>query len=312
MNTQYLKYALEIERTRSITQAASNLYMAQPNLSKAIRELEESMGYTIFLRSNRGVIPTEKGRAFLEHAHNMLVEMEKMEALGRQAGEGSQAISLAIPRASYLGTAFTRFVSELNPELPVDARLQESNSMQVIESVRSGSAQFGVIRYQDVYENYYIDYLESNKLRYETVWSFAYLLLMSEGHPMACREEIRLADLPAYIEIVHGDTSVPYLSASDGEQTPVGQGGDKRISLYERQNQFDLLGSVQDTFMWSSPIPQETIGRYKLAQRKCADSKAVFKDVMIYRENHRFDETEKKFIRKMFISRDEVAGVEYA
>lgn len=309
MNTQHLKYALEIERTRSITQAASNLYMAQPNLSKAIRELEEQLGYEIFVRSSRGVTPTEKGRAFLEYAHNVLVELEKMEALGRQYGEGAQSVSVAIPRASYLGTAFTCFISELDPRLPIDARLQESNSMQVIESVRNGSAQLGVIRYQDVYESYYIDYLESNKLRYETVWSFAYLLLMSRNHAMAKLDEVRLKDLHEYIEIVHGDTVIPYLS--EGQYMGGGSNEAKRISLYERQNQFDLLGSVPDTFMWSSPIPQETIKRYQLAQRKCLDSKAVFKDVMIYRENYRFDEMEQRFIRKMFASRDEVASVEY-
>ena len=43
MNTLYLRYAVEIEKTRSITQAAENLYMAQPNLSKAVKELETSL-----------------------------------------------------------------------------------------------------------------------------------------------------------------------------------------------------------------------------------------------------------------------------
>ena len=44
MNTLYFKYAVEVEQTRSITQAAENLFMAQPNLSKAIKELEEYYG----------------------------------------------------------------------------------------------------------------------------------------------------------------------------------------------------------------------------------------------------------------------------
>ena len=309
MNTQHLRYALEIERTRSITQAASNLYMAQPNLSKAIRELEESLGYEIFHRSSRGVTPTEKGKTFLDYAHNILVELEKMQSLGRQQEEGSQSISIAIPRASYLGTAFTRFIAQMNPGQPIDARLEESNSMQVIESVRNGSAQLGVIRYQDVYENYHIDYLESNKLRYETVWSFTYLLLMSAEHPMAKQEEIHLSDLSHYVEIVHGDTIVPYISTAD--YSPAGSKEGRRISLYERLNQFDILSGAPYTFMWTSPIPQEIMERYGLAQRRCADSETVFKDVMIYRDKYRFGEMEKKFIWMMFQSRDEVAAVEY-
>ena len=55
VNTTIFQYALEVERTRSITQAAENLLIAQPNLSKAIRETEEALGYTIFHRTPRGV-----------------------------------------------------------------------------------------------------------------------------------------------------------------------------------------------------------------------------------------------------------------
>ncbi len=68
MNTLYFKYAVEVERLGSITQAADNLYMAQPNLSKAIKELEDSLGISIFKRTSKGVIPTQKGAEFLIYA----------------------------------------------------------------------------------------------------------------------------------------------------------------------------------------------------------------------------------------------------
>lgn len=66
MNTLSLRYALEVNRTRSITRAAQNLYMGQPNLSRAIRDLEKDLGIVIFERTTKGVTPTEKGRIFLE------------------------------------------------------------------------------------------------------------------------------------------------------------------------------------------------------------------------------------------------------
>ena len=65
MNISHLKYAVEVEKARSISQAAENLYMGQPNLSKAIRELEDDLGITIFKRTSKGVIPTQKGEEFL-------------------------------------------------------------------------------------------------------------------------------------------------------------------------------------------------------------------------------------------------------
>ena len=73
MNTLHFKYAVEVEQTRSITQAAENLYMAQPNLSKAIRELEENLGFTVFERTSRGVVPTRRGVEFLKLARGVLL-----------------------------------------------------------------------------------------------------------------------------------------------------------------------------------------------------------------------------------------------
>ena len=64
MNTLHLKYVAEVAKTGSITQAAENLFMAQPNLSKAIKELEETLGISIFRRTSKGVVLTEKGEEF--------------------------------------------------------------------------------------------------------------------------------------------------------------------------------------------------------------------------------------------------------
>lgn len=62
MNTQYFIYAIEVEKTGSITQAANNLFMSQPTLSKAIRDMEASVGFPVFKRTSKGVVPTQRGR----------------------------------------------------------------------------------------------------------------------------------------------------------------------------------------------------------------------------------------------------------
>ena len=64
MNTQHLRYAVEVEKAASITQAAENLYMSQPNLSKAIKELEAHLGIWIFRRTPKGMVPTARDRCF--------------------------------------------------------------------------------------------------------------------------------------------------------------------------------------------------------------------------------------------------------
>ena len=81
MNIKHLQYMSEIERVGSISQAAKNLYVGQPNLSRILREVEESVGFTIFDRTHQGIRPTERGMAFLQHAHNILREMDAIETM---------------------------------------------------------------------------------------------------------------------------------------------------------------------------------------------------------------------------------------
>lgn len=77
MNLQYLRYAVEVARTGSISQAAENLFMSQPSLSKSIHELESSLGVQLFKRTSRGVCPTPEGEDLLLLARSILSQAEK-------------------------------------------------------------------------------------------------------------------------------------------------------------------------------------------------------------------------------------------
>jgi DNA-binding transcriptional LysR family regulator len=81
VNTLLFKYAAEIEKTRSITRAAENLLMAQPNLSKAVKTLENKIGFPVFERTTKGVVPTRKGVEFLVSARRILDEMGRINSL---------------------------------------------------------------------------------------------------------------------------------------------------------------------------------------------------------------------------------------
>ena len=81
MNTQYFIYAIEVEKTGSITQAANNLFMSQPTLSKAIRDMESSVGFPVFKRTSKGVVPTQRGTEFLIYAKKIAAQLQKMDAI---------------------------------------------------------------------------------------------------------------------------------------------------------------------------------------------------------------------------------------
>ena len=109
MNLQQLRYAVEVAKTGSITAAAKNLYMGQPNLSKSIRELEAELGITLFERTARGVAPTKNGEDFLGYARSIIAQMESLETMFGPHTETGTQLSVCAPRASYVAQAFRRY-----------------------------------------------------------------------------------------------------------------------------------------------------------------------------------------------------------
>lgn len=310
MNTQHLKYVIEVERTSSISQAAENLYMGQPSLSKAIKELEDSLGFTIFERTSKGVTPTQKGIKFLSYARNVLSQLDKMEALSDKADADIQNFNISIPRGSYIADAITNFLSELDTNKGIHANVQETNSIQVINNIIDGPFNMGIIRYQTDYENYFMDYLNEKQLRNETIWEFEYLALMSEKHPLAEYERIEEQELRKYTEVTHGDTSIPYL-LQNSLKSEAPTSTTKRIYVYDRCSQYDLLSEIPTTYMWVSPIPDKWLKRYHLVQRKCIATGLRYKDVFVYPKNYKLTELDRQFIDRLSEAKNEVSFREY-
>ena len=72
MNVLHMKYAVEIANAGSINKASEQLFIAQPNLSRAIKELESDLGITIFERSSKGIKTTPEGEEFIGYAKTIL------------------------------------------------------------------------------------------------------------------------------------------------------------------------------------------------------------------------------------------------
>jgi DNA-binding transcriptional LysR family regulator len=81
MNLQQLRYVVATAEHRTMTDAARSLYIAQPALSRAIRDLERELGMTLFARSGRGVVVTAQGRRVVNLAREALGAVREIEAL---------------------------------------------------------------------------------------------------------------------------------------------------------------------------------------------------------------------------------------
>ncbi len=296
MNLTHLRYMVEVERHGSITKAAAALYMGQPNLSKAIKELEREFGVPIFRRSAKGVIPTEKGKELLLHAKAILSQVEKMEKLSREDESSGLEFSLLLPRASYISHAFTLFLNEVNAVEKMNIKFKETNSMSAIDLVADCEYDLGIIRYPINYEAFFLSAVEEKGLKAREVWTYDYVLLMSAKSPLARAVEIRSSVLDDYIEILHGDNIVPNISQTFLRRDAQLGSSRRHIFVYERGSQFDILCTVPNSYMWVSPLPREVLRRYNLVQKPCADLVKRNRDLLIYQSNYRLSQTEKLFI----------------
>lgn len=296
MNILHLKYAVEIANTRSISKAAENLYMGQPNLSRAIKELEENLGITIFNRTPKGITVTPDGEEFLQYAKKIISQVDEMEQIYLTGKTQKQRFSICVPRASYISEAFAEFSKHIDTAYPADIFYKETNSMRAINNVLKEEYNLGIVRYQESFDKYFNDLFAEKKLTAETITEFSYVLLVSEKSPLAKMQGITLKDLEPFIEISHADPYVPSLPLIDAKKAELSEHVNKHIFVFERATQFSLLEQVPNTFMWVSPVPEELFKKYHLVELRPKTGAKAYKDVLIYRNGYRLSKLDNQFI----------------
>ena len=122
---------------------------------------------------------------------------------------------------------------------------------------------------------------------------------MNKESELCSLDEIHFSDLEDYIEISHADPYVPSVSLSKIKKEELPDNIKRRIFVFERASQFDVLSSDTETFMWVSPVPQETLDRYGLVERICPDNNKEYRDVLIYSKNYKLSVLDKLFITEL-------------
>ena len=302
MNILHIKYAVEVAKLGSVSKATETLFTAQPNISRSIRELENDLGIEIFSRSAKGMVLTPEGEEFIGYAKGILKQIDQVETLYKENSPQKQRFSISVPRACYISEAFAQFSKTLT-ENPAEIFYKETNSGRTITNVIENDYKLGIIRYAEMHDHHFKEMLEEKGLSYEMVAEFSYQLIMSRDNPLAGQEEITLEDLSSYIEINHADPYVPSLPLSKVIKDELPDHIERRIFIFERGSQFDLLSENPNTFMWVSPASEKVLERYNLVQRPCVDNKKRYKDVLIYRNGYRLTEIDKNFITALIESR---------
>lgn len=302
MNILHMKYAVEVARLGSLSKAAETLMIAQPNISRSIKELEADLGIAVFNRSAKGMVLTPEGEEFIGYARNILKQIDDVEMFYKQGGYVKQKFSVSVPRANYISEAFASFSKNISDD-PVELFYTETNSQQTINNVLNNDYNIGIIRYAEDHDKFLKNMLDEKGLCYEFVAEFKYVILMNRESSLAEKEEIVFDDLSGFIEVLHADHYVPSLPRSKVAKDELSDNTDRKIYLFERSGQFDILSENPQAFIWVSPVSRKMLDRYGLVQKNCSENKKKYKDVLIYKEGYRFSELDKRFITSLVESR---------
>ncbi len=307
MNILHMKYAVAVADAGSINKASEQLLIAQPNLSRSIKELEADLGIAIFDRTAKGMFLTPDGEEFIGYARKILNQIDEVEAIYRDGAPNKQKFSISVPRASYISYAFANFAESISED-PAEIFYKETNSSRAISNILKSDYRLGIIRYAESFDRYFATMLEEKELSSELIAEFQYVLLMHKDCPLASKDTICRDDLKDYIEIAHADPFVPSLPFSAVKKEELSGDIARRIYVFERASQFDLLSKNTNMFMWVSPPPTELLDRYGLALRTCEGNSRTYKDVLIHRSSYRRTALDNQFISELMKAKEVCIG----
>lgn len=261
--------------------------------------MEASLGATLFDRSPKGMTPTPDGEAFLRYAESILKQAEELENLFGNTPSPKKRFSISVPRVSYAARAFAAFTETLQNETDFEIFYKETNSLRAIKNILEENYQLGIIRFAENYSGYYENMLAEKGLVGELITEFRYVPVVSLNSPLAKKETVTFRDLTDYIEIAHADPYVPSLSMAEVRKAELPDNVRKRIFVFERASQFELLSENPYTYMWMSPPPDAIVERYGLARLKCRENSRRYKDVLIRREKYALSPLDERFIEEL-------------
>lgn len=206
MTLQQLKYVVMIAETGNITEAANKLFISQPSLTNAVRELEKEMQLTIFNRTNRGVAISNEGDVFLSYARQVLEQANLLEERFLNVQEQKPLFSVSCQHYSFAVEAFVDVIKEFDANC-YDFTLRETKTHEIIEDVSRLRSEIGILYVSSKNEEVMMKLFRRHNLQFEELFVAKPHVFICSSHPLAAMEALTLEQLEQY----------PYLSFEQGE-----------------------------------------------------------------------------------------------
>ena len=268
MTLQQLKYIVTVAETGNITEAARRLFISQPSLTNAIRELEKEMQITIFNRSNKGVGISNEGDIFLSYARQVLEQASLLEEKFLNTREQSPRFSVSCQHYSFAVNAFVDVIREFGGN-KYDFTLRETQTYEIIEDVSRLKSEIGILYTSSKNEEIIRKLIKQNGLKFEELFVAKPHVFICSRHPLADREALTLEALEEY----------PYLSFEQGEYNSFYFSEEilstldrsRNIKVRDRATLFNLVIGLNGYTVSSGVISKELNGENIIARPLLVD-----------------------------------------
>lgn len=206
MTLQQLRYVIAAAEKGTMSEAANSLFITQPSLSGAIKELESEFGITIFSRTNKGISLSTEGEVFIGYARQVLEQASLLEERYCSETVRKRRFCVSTQHYSFAVNAFVDLIKEYGGN-EYDFSIRETQTHEIIEDVARMKSEIGVLFMNDFNEPVLSKMIRQNDLEFTELFRAAPHVFVSRENPLAGRESVTLSDLSPY----------PYLSFEQGE-----------------------------------------------------------------------------------------------
>lgn len=197
MTLTQLKYVITIADTHSMNEAARTLFISQPSLSQAVRELEEEIGIILFNRSTRGVKITPEGEEFLGYARQVTEQCRLLEDRYIEKKNSKKRFSVSMQHYTFAVKAFVEMVKQFGMD-EYEFAVHETKTYEVIENVKNFRSEIGILYLNDFNRAVLTKLFQESELEFHAIIDCGIYVYMWKGHPLAGKEEIALKELDDY------------------------------------------------------------------------------------------------------------------
>ncbi len=304
MTLQQLKYCIKIAELGSMHQAALELLVTQPNLSKAIKELEDEMGITIFVRNSKGVSLTDDGIRFVSYAKQVIEQSDLLEERYKNDKKIKRSFAISAQHYAFVVKAFVELVRELGKDT-YEFSLRECKTREIIEDVKNGRSELGVIYFSNFNKEILKKVIEDSDLKYESLFKAKPHVFLSKGHPLAGKELVSLKDLENYPKFTYdqGENNSFFFS-EELHSTDLTK---KSIVVSDRATLFNLLRGLEG-YTISSGIVSKELNDDNIISIPLKSSE-IMEIVYIYNPDRSYKSITKRYIEilKEYVGQLELA-----